>query len=99
FNDSWQNKKPCLASEIRCNRRPPEDKLVIRAHFFNDRKQLIETRNAPTMTDMGAATYVRIPDIGRTRQWYPFFFALDGALERNDWRWVVVYAEVDGEAV
>jgi len=97
FNDSWQSGRLCLSGEIRCNERPPGGDLVIRAFFYNDGKRLVESRDTPTMTNMGGSTYVRLPDIARPRQWYPFFFALDGVLESGNWRWAVIYAEADGE--
>jgi hypothetical protein len=97
FNDSWQSGRLCLSGEIRSNNRPPAGSLSVAAFFFDEGKRLVESRNRPSMTNIGEGTHVGIPDIARTRQWYPFFFALDGVLESANWHWAVVYAEADGE--
>lgn len=99
FNNRWQRNKECLAGEIRCNERPPEGKLAIRALFFDDDKKLVKTRATPSMTNTEGSVYIAVPDIAATHQWYPFFFALDGELEHTDWSWAVVVGEADGEAV
>ena len=93
----YKNQHDCLMTEVRVKNGLPE-KVSVSAYFFSEAKGLVATRKRPSLTNIGGATYVSEPAIGKKNEWYPVFFAIDDELGKLDWKWAVVIFSADDHA-
>ena len=93
----WKYKVECLVTDIRVQEALPS-KISVSAYFFNEGRELVATRERPTMVNLGKKVYCDLPAITEKNRFYPVFFAIDSELEQLNWKWAVVVFAADNRA-